>query len=480
MRLTIFSRLSIGYALIIIFVTAASVHAVMELLKFKEVVSIIEIDKRADELQTKLTDAFLSEIRNEMKFIILRDQALYEQSVVSKDDFYRYLAELKQISFSDHEKELLSHVEMLHRSYSTIFTEELSHIEANKRYPQDMYKKQKEQAINGITSALADLERAYQQNTVDKLASLGRAGVRASEVAMITTVISLVIMVVLSALITRSITKPIAALKERTEEIAAGNFESTVRIASPPEMSALADAFNGMCERLQAVDRMKADFYALMSHELRTPLTSIKEGTNMLLEGVGGQPSEKQTRLLSIIAQESERLIKLVNSLLDLSKMEAGMTTYHFSMEDLPSLIQNAMTEVEPLVESKQIRLTASLQAGVAAIRIDGERVLQVIRNLLANAIKVTPKGGSVSIAAQRVDEGVAVSVSDTGPGIAKESLATIFDKYSQVTGHQSGDYRGTGLGLAIVRRIINAHGGKVWAESQVGRGSTFTFVLPV
>jgi two-component system sensor histidine kinase GlrK len=480
MRLTIPRQLVTGYVLIFVVVMFASVYAVKELFQFKEVVSIIEIDKRADELHAKLTDAFLSEIRNEMKFVILRDQALYEQSVASKDEFYRYLTELKQISSAAHEKELIEHIELLHRSYSTVFSEELAHIEANKRYPQDVYKKQKEQAVNGVTSALSELTRAYQLNTVEKLASLGKAGVHASQVAMVTTVVSLVIMVVLSVIITRSITKPIAALKERTKEIAAGNFEGTVQIASPPEMSELADAFNGMCARLQAVDRMKSDFYSLMSHELRTPLTSIREGTNLLLEGVGGQANEKQKRLLTIIAQESERLIKLVNSLLDLSKMEAGMATYHFSVGDLPRLIRKAITEVEPLVESKQIQMAASLQQGIPPLKIDGERILQVMRNLVANAIKVTPKGGSVSVAARYVDKGVAVSVSDTGPGIAEENLATIFDKYSQVGGHQTGDYRGTGLGLAIVRHIINAHGGKVWAESQVGRGSTFTFVLPV
>ncbi len=479
MRLTIFSRLSIGYAVIFVLVTAASVHAVKELLKFKEVVSIVELDKRADELHTKLTDALLSEIRNELKFVILRDQALYDQAVAAEEDFHTFLTELRRISTSDHETELINHVEALHQSYSTVFTEEVSYIRANKRYAQDMYKKQKEEIIDGITVALKDLERVYQNNTFERIGTLGKAGVEASQVATVSTALSLFVMIMLSVLITRGITKPISALKEKTKEIAAGNFEANVKVSSPPEMQELAEAFNLMCTRLREVDKMKSDFYSLMSHELRTPLTSIREGTNLLLEGVGGQANEKQKRLLTIISHESERLIKLVSSLLDISKMEAGMATYHFSRVDLSLLIRKAITEVEPLVESKKIRIETSVVDGLSGARIDSERILQVLRNLIGNAIKFTPGGGIVRISAAHADSEISVSVSDSGPGIAKEDLVTIFDKYQQVARARSGEFRGTGLGLAIVKHIVSAHGGRVWVESKLGQGSTFTFVLP-
>ena len=148
----------------------------------------------------------------------------------------------------------------------------------------------------------------------------------------------------MSLLITKSITRPIELLKNKTREIAEGNFEGRLRVQSPPEIAELAAAINSMCEKLQELDRLKADFFASMSHELRTPLTSIKEGTGLLLDGVGGETTDKQRKLLGILAEESNRLINVVNSLLDLSKMEAGMMVYDFEVtQRVDPLIKRAV-----------------------------------------------------------------------------------------------------------------------------------------
>jgi two-component system sensor histidine kinase GlrK len=233
-----------------------------------------------------------------------------------------------------------------------------------------------------------------------------------------------------------------------------------------------------MCERLKELERMKADFFSSMSHELRTPLTSIKEGTGLLLDGVGGQTTDKQRKLLAILAEESNRLIAVVNSLLDLSKMEAGMMSYEFDLVTIDPLIRRAIAEITPLVEAKQIELESNVNPSLPALRLDPERILQVLRNLLGNAVKFTPKGGRVSVVAASVNGNLQVSVTDSGPGVPAESLTTIFEKFSQ--GSHKGAYtrNGTGLGLAIANNIIKSHGGEIWAESQVGRGSTFVFVL--
>jgi len=235
-----------------------------------------------------------------------------------------------------------------------------------------------------------------------------------------------------------------------------------------------------MCRKLRELDRMKADFFSSMSHELRTPLTSIKEGTGMLLEGVGGSITEKQRKLLNILSEESNRLIELVNSLLDLSKMEAGMMRYDLAPTSLAPLIRKATVELGPLVEAKRIRLEAKITEDLPLVQADGERILQALRNLIGNALKFTPDGGRVAVSAARKNGEVEVRVADTGPGIAPESLSTIFDKYQQGSIQGSGRFQGSGLGLAIVRHIIASHGGRVWAENEAGRGSTFIFVLPV
>jgi two-component system, NtrC family, sensor histidine kinase GlrK len=216
-----------------------------------------------------------------------------------------------------------------------------------------------------------------------------------------------------------------------------------------------------------------------MSHELRTPLTSIKEGTGLLLDGVGGETSEKQRKLLGILAEESNRLISLVNSLLDYSKMEAGMMAYDFEINGVDPLIKRAIAEIIPLVEAKQIHLESTVAESLPAVRVDPERMLQVLRNLLANAVKFTPKGGHVRVTAKAANGKLEISVKDSGPGIPAESLVSIFEKFNQGS-HQGPHARqGTGLGLAIAKSIVASHGGKIWAESQLGKGSTFIFVLP-
>jgi two-component system sensor histidine kinase GlrK len=228
-----------------------------------------------------------------------------------------------------------------------------------------------------------------------------------------------------------------------------------------------------MCRKLMETDKMKSDFFSLMSHELRTPLTSIKEGTNLLLEGMGGEINEKQTKLLTIINEESNRLINLVNSIMDLSKMEAGMAEYRFMQADVIPLINKTLSEIEPLIKAKNITTELFTAKDIPHVRIDPERILQALRNLIGNAIKFSPKRGKIEIKAIRKQTTIEVSVSDSGPGISSEELHRIFDKFQSLK-------MGTGLGLAIVKNIIQSHGGKIWAESTPGKGSTFIFSLHV
>jgi two-component system sensor histidine kinase GlrK len=293
------------------------------------------------------------------------------------------------------------------------------------------------------------------------------------------TAISLILGMILSILITRSITRPLSVVKKQTDKIAKGDFESSLELSSPPEIKELVDAFNSMSMKLKEVDKMKSDFFELMSHELRTPITSIKEGTNLLSEGLGGEIPEKQKRLLSIISEESSRVITLVNSLLDLSKIEAGMMAYNFTLADLAVLIQKSAVEIAPIAEARNIRIDNNVKK-LPAVKLDVEKILQVLRNLMANAVKFTPDGGLVTISAHLHQNMIEVAIGDTGPGIEDEDLMAIFDKFQQASLTNSNKLKGTGMGLAIVKHIINAHGGRVWAESEAGQGSTFIFVLPV
>jgi two-component system sensor histidine kinase GlrK len=479
MKLSIFSRLMTGYLAFLVLAMGVSVYAIIQLRYVRDVThSIILVDNPLLDLHKNLSDALLSETRYEKKFVIMRDAALYDGFLKSKAEFEQYLADAARTANTAELKDVLARSVDLHAAYQARFAEETAYIKEGKKYSASWYSDEKDKIVNSLMDELMKVRLLSQKNIFEKVKLLSDAGTRATNAAMMTTAAALLFGIALSVLITASITVPLAEMKKKTAEISRGIYEANLNVTSPPEIAELGRAFNFMCDKLREVDKMKSDFYALMSHELRTPLTSIKEGTNLFLEGLGGNVTEKQKKLLSIIAEESNRLIDLVNSLLDISKLEAGMVAYNFSRIELNPLITRAVNEVAPLAEAKRIRIDKDLNE-LPVLAVDSERILQVLRNLIGNALKFTPRGGTVTIASRRGTEGLSISVSDTGPGIAKEHAAAIFDKYRQAVGSGPNKLQGTGLGLAIVKHIVHDHGGRVWVESEKGRGSTFTFVLP-
>ncbi|HZD39818.1 MAG TPA: HAMP domain-containing sensor histidine kinase [Terriglobales bacterium] len=479
MRFSLFWRLFIGYLAVFALLTAISVYAVQELRRFDVTTrSILERDRRVLDYEKKLADNLLSQIRYERKFVITKDEALYREFVKFNQDFETYLAQA--LAASDVKTApILERVQQDYKQYLDLFANERVQLKRRQNYAQGWYEKEKNKATDDILASLDRLQAERHEDTYEKVRSLAEAGARAHRAAAEMAVAALGFILVISFIITRSIARPMKLLKNKTREIARGKFEGDLHLKAPPEISELAEAFNQMCQKLNALDKMKSDFFASMSHELRTPLTSIKEGTSLLLDGVGGATTEKQKKLLRILVAESNRLIGLVNSLLDLSKMEAGMMHYSFKKSSIVPLIRKAADEVTPLLESKKIRLSIDIGETLPSIDMDNDRMLQALRNLIGNAVKFTPVDGQVNVAAKQVDHQLRVTVHDTGPGIAPENLHAIFDKFRQ--GNAKGAYsaNGSGLGLAIVKHVITSHGGDIWAENHPERGSVFTFVLP-
>lgn len=479
MRLSLFSRLFLGYFFLLVLAAGMSVYAIVQLGRVMDATrSIILVDNSLISLHKDLTDALLSETRYEKKYLIVQDRSLYEGFLKAKTEFERSLDQARTLGSFSGARDALNDAADFHLVYSSLFREETESLKSGADYPSKWYAAEKERAVNAAIEELIKIRLISQQSIFDKVKKLSEAGTRARGIAMGVSAAMLLFGVLLAVWITRSITRPLKVMQRKTKDIADGVFEADLELPSPPEIGELAQAFNTMCSKLKEVDKMKSDFFALMSHELRTPLTAINEGTNLFLEGKGGEVTDKQKRLLTIISEESNRLIGLVNSVLDLSKLESGMLTFNFKMVDLSLLIARVVDEVGPLAEAK--RITIGRDVGeLPALSMDPERMLQVLRNLISNALKFTPRGGVVKIAARCVEKVfVLVSVSDTGPGIPKEHAAAIFDKFRQVPG--SGRLPGTGLGLAIVKHIIQLHGGTVWVESGPEKGSTFTFQLPV
>jgi two-component system sensor histidine kinase GlrK len=478
MKLTIFSRLVVGYLLIFILAVTVTIYSISQLRQLENVThSILRVEHRLIDYEQKISDVLLSMMRYERKFVIIKDEGLYNQFSIAKNDFNKHLNDAILVAETAEVRELLNSINVYHQEYQAIFHDELKYLQSGQQYPEDNYRQKKESAINEIMETLKELRTKSQQNTYKKVQKLGEAEVNASKVAIVLGLISLILGIVISIFITINITKPLSIIKRRTGDIARGDFGDDLNLSSPPEIKELANAFNMMCAKLKEIEKLKSDFFSLMSHALRTSLTTIKEGTNLFLEGLKEEEAtEKQRRLLSIINEECVRLITLVNSLLDLSKMEAGMMAFNFSRTNLISLIEKVTREIEPLAETENITIKTNLPDNMPHIKIDCDKILQVLRNLIGNAVKFTPEGGQVRIFASNTNQEIMVSITDTGSGIAKENIKSIFEKYHQ---ERSNKIKGTGLGLSIVKHIIDAHGGKVWVENTSKQGSTFSFVLP-
>jgi signal transduction histidine kinase len=216
-----------------------------------------------------------------------------------------------------------------------------------------------------------------------------------------------------------------------------------------------------------------------MSHELRTPLNAIIGFSEVLAQGMFGDINEKQTEYLHDILESGRHLLSLINDILDLSKIEAGRMELEVSEFDLPQAIENALTLVRERAFRRGIALHHAIDDRVADVRADERKVKQVLLNLLSNAIKFTPEGGRIEVRAAPADGLVEISVTDTGIGIAPEDLEAVFEEFRQV-GTVDKKAEGTGLGLALSRKFIELHGGKIRVQSEVARGSTFTFSLPI
>jgi len=225
------------------------------------------------------------------------------------------------------------------------------------------------------------------------------------------------------------------------------------------------------------VDRMKDEFVSVVSHELRTPLTSIRGSLGLLAAGKGGDLSVAGARMLEIAVANTDRLIRLINDILDLERIESGKEAMEMGPVSAADLARHAAEVMQPVAERAGVALR--LRADDAALEADADRLLQVLTNLLSNAVKFSEAGNAVDLVVERASDGAVFRVADQGRGIPPDRLESIFERFNQVDSSDSRQKGGTGLGLAICRSIVQQHGGRIWAESKAGEGSTFVFTVP-
>jgi signal transduction histidine kinase len=315
----------------------------------------------------------------------------------------------------------------------------------------------------------------------------------------------------LSVLLARRLVRPIKQMQTAAARIGAGAYDERIDLDRRDELGALADELNGMGASLQAsvegleqrvrdrtrelqqalaeltrkgsqlevASRHKSEFLANMSHELRTPLNAIIGFSQVLRQRLFGPLNAKQEEYLDDILESGNHLLNLINDALDLSKVEAGQVELDVTTFSLREALERGTLMVRERATENEVSLSLELAPDVDLVDGDERRVQQVVFNLLANAVKFTPRGGSVVIASERENGEVLVSVADTGPGIAADDQERIFEEFQQ-TDVGVRQREGTGLGLALSKRLVELHRGRIWVESEFGHGSRFVFTLPL
>jgi two-component system, NtrC family, sensor kinase len=300
-----------------------------------------------------------------------------------------------------------------------------------------------------------------------------------------------------SLLISHRVVRPVEVLRQGAAQIGAGALDHRIEVRTGDELEALAIEFNRMAAQLQEsyagleqkveertreleiASKHKSQFLANMSHELRTPLNGIQGYVELILDGIYGEVPEKIREVLELVQKSAQRLLSLINAVLDLSKIEAGQFTLSLVDYSMQGVVQTVFTAVEPLAAAKRLALKVAVAPDLSVGKGDEQRITQVLLNLVGNAIKFT-EVGEVGVRVTLANGAFVVAVSDTGFGISAADQQKVFEEFQQADGSSTRQKGGTGLGLTIAKRIIEMHGGRIWVESSLGTGSTFWFTLPL
>ncbi|MFC2066244.1 ATP-binding protein [Chloroflexota bacterium] len=287
--------------------------------------------------------------------------------------------------------------------------------------------------------------------------------------------IAVAIALIIGLVLTRQITRPVRALTSGARHLTKGELSYRVDVKSHDEIGELADSFNIMASSLEKGEQSRRQLTADIAHELRTPLTVIEGTVDGIIDGV----FQPETEHLRSIKEQTALLTHLISDLRDISLAESRQLKLNLTSTDIVELVRRMVSNHENNALEKNVRIKLEEATQIPEMRIDSLRMEQVISNLLTNAIRHTPSGGSITVTTKNDEGGLTISVADTGEGIAQEDLPYVFERFYRSGSSRSREEGGTGLGLAIVRQMVEAHGGKVWVESKMGTGSIFSILLP-
>ncbi len=481
-RLSIFSRLAFGSLAIVLVMGGLNLYALIELRQLTALSTrLVSYHYPAIEGAKRLQTSLFTQLRSEKQYLAVRDKEFVTYFNEENQAFRRGLESLTQSESSEEGLKLLGDIDRLQQEYRSIFLSNVKPVieqESEKAPPG--YEGRRDQLVDQITRTLQNFiffhERKIGTGISDSRASSAKAEASIQQLIFVALLLGLAF----AGIASYSILRPLRRLQAHIQKIGQGKFRTTLDVEAPSDLTELVQTVNWMARRLQELDDMKSEFIAHVSHELRTPLASIQEGTQLLMDQIPGPITPDQRQTLKIMADSNRKLIHLISTLLDLSKMEAGMMEYRMVLTDIKVVAATSVSKVSLLAESQQVTIQIDTQDSPVWVPIDGARIEQVLDNLLSNALKFSPQGSVVTLRiSPKLKTGLLyVSVSDAGPGISQEDQPYLFERFYQGRTKGKRELAGSGLGLALAKKIVEAHHGKIWVESVLGKGATISFTL--
>ena len=481
MRLSIFWRLVLTYLVIIGVMAAVNIYALLQIRNLAELSSDV-VSRHHPEIESakRLLTSFFTQVQSQKKYLAVPAATFLEHFDEETKEFQHALQILQTGETSEQGMRLLKEVERVQQEHLALFHAQVAGPAADPRESAAGYEARRSALADRMASALQNYIGLHEAQISVAVNESRASSVQAEAVTEQLVLVALLFGLGLAAIASYNILRPLRRLQATIQEIGQGNFHASLDMRAPRELRELGETVHSMGKKLQQLDDIKSEFLAHVSHELRTPMASIQEGTHLLLDEIPGPLTQDQRTTLRIMSDSSRRLMSLISTILDLSKMEAGMLEYRFAPTDLRRVADVSVSKIRLLADAKHVQLLVEAPRERYWVRADAARIEQVLDNLLSNALKFSPQGAVVKLnmTASLEDGLLFVSVSDTGPGIPAEETPHIFDRFYQGRTKSRHVSPGSGLGLALAKRVVEAHGGRIWVESEVEKGTAVRFFL--
>jgi two-component system, NtrC family, sensor histidine kinase GlrK len=480
-RLSIFWRIVLTSLLIIVVMAGVNFYALFQLRQLSALsTNLASHHYPAIELAKRVLTIAYEQLNSEKKYLAVRDATFLQHFDEEAEEFHRGVDSLLRQEASAEGHHLLEQAKRYQQERLALFHTELEIIPSTPGVMSPDYENRRNAVIDQMTATLDHYVDFHEAAISAGVTRSRESSAQAEAVTEQLVLLALLFGIGLAGIASYTILRPLRQLQSHIKQIGQGNFRASLNIRAPSELRNLVDTVNWMGGKLQELDDMKGEFLAHVSHELRTPMASIQEGTHLLLDEIPGPLSQEQKTTLRIMADSSRRLITLISTILDLSKMDAGMMEYRIVPTDLKRITDMSVNKIRLLADAKHVQLVVEAPAPRVWVKADAIRIEQVLDNLLSNALKFSPEGGIVKtlMKPDQKSGALEVAVSDVGPGIPPDELPHIFERFYQGSTKSKYSTPGSGLGLALAKKVVEAHGGRIWIESEVKKGTTVRFIL--